>query len=131
MANNDGRVVSNLIVQALKGHDLTIYGDGEQVRSFCYVDDLVEGLVKLLMIEQIVGPINLGNPQPITMNLLASEILELVGSKSKIVNTSLPKDDPRTRTPDITRAESLLNWKPVVDRTTGLKRTIEYFSSKI
>ena len=131
MSINDGRVVSNLIIQALKGHDLTIYGDGEQVRSFCYVDDLVEGLVKLLMIEQIVGPINLGNPQPIAMNLLASEILELVGSKSKIVNTTLPKDDPRTRTPDITRAESLLNWKPVVDRTTGLKRTIEYFSSKI
>lgn len=131
MAINDGRVISNLIIQALKGNDLTIYGDGEQIRSFCYVDDLIEGLYMLLMIEQIDGPINLGNPQPITMNLLANEILEITGSKSQIINKPLPNDDPRTRTPDITRAETLLNWRPIVDRPTGLKKTIEYFTTKI
>lgn len=131
MAVNDGRVVSNLITQALKNEELTIYGDGNQVRSFCYVDDLVDGLVAVLRNDRYPGPINLGNPQPITMNKLAQEVLEISGSSSKISHMELPHDDPRTRTPDIKRANNHLNWFPNVDREEGLAKTIEYFREKL
>ena len=131
MAINDGRVVSNFIVQALKNEALTIYGDGSQTRSFCYVDDLIEGLLKLFFEEKIYEPINIGNPLPIPMTELAQEIVDLVGSKSKIVNLPLPGDDPKQREPDITKAKEILGWEPKVARTEGLRRTIEYFSSKI
>ena len=131
MAINDGRVVSNFIVQALKNEAITIYGDGSQTRSFCYVDDLIEGLLKLFFEEKIYEPINIGNPLPIPMTELAQEIVDLVGSKSKIVNLPLPGDDPKQREPDITKAKEILGWEPKVARTEGLRRTIEYFSSKI
>ena len=131
MAINDGRVVSNFIVQALKNEAITIYGDGSQTRSFCYVDDLIEGLLKLFFEENIYEPINIGNPLPIPMTELAQEIVDLVGSKSKIVNLPLPGDDPKQREPDITKAKEILGWEPKVARTEGLRRTIEYFSSKI
>lgn len=131
MAINDGRVVSNFIVQALKNDAITIYGDGSQTRSFCYVDDLIEGLLKLFFEEKIYEPINIGNPSPIPMSKLAQEIVDLVGSKSKIVNLPLPGDDPKKREPDISKAKKLLGWEPKVEREEGLKKTIQYFSSKI
>ncbi len=131
MAVNDGRVVSNLVTQALKNQPLTIYGDGNQVRSFCYVDDLIEGIVSLLTADSIHEPINLGNPQPITMNQLAEDILRITGSKSKKVFLGLPQDDPRTRTPDITRAKVHLDWEPKVDREEGLIQTVNYFKGII
>ena len=131
MATNDGRVVSNFIVQALKNDAITIYGDGSQTRSFCYVDDLIEGILKLFFTENIHTPINLGNPVPIPMTELAKEVIELVGSKSKIVNLPLPGDDPKQREPDITKAKEILGWEPKVAREEGLRKTIEYFSSKI
>ncbi len=127
MAVNDGRVVSNLITQALRNEELTIYGDGSQVRSFCYVDDLVDGLVAVLRNKRYPGPINLGNPQPITMNQLAQDVLKISGSRSKISLGELPQDDPRTRTPDINVAKNHLNWLPKVDREEGLAKTIDYF----
>ena len=131
MAINDGRVVSNFIVQALKDEPITIYGDGSQTRSFCYVDDLIEGILKLFFTEDIHTPINLGNPAPIPMTELANEVIELVGSKSKIVNLPLPSDDPKQREPDVSKAKKILGWEPKVARKEGLRRTIEYFSSKI
>jgi UDP-glucuronate decarboxylase len=131
MDANDGRVVSNFIVQALKGEPITIYGDGSQTRSFCYVSDLIEGLIKLFFTEKIYQPINLGNPNPINMRDLAEEVLGLTGSKSKISYKDLPGDDPKQREPNITKAKDLLNWSPRVDRRAGLTSTIDYFRTAI
>jgi UDP-glucuronate decarboxylase len=131
MAINDGRVVSNFIIQALRNEPITIYGDGNQTRSFCYVDDLIEGIVKLFFAEGIHEPINLGNPQPINMKLLANEIVQLVGSTSTIETKPLPQDDPKQREPDTSKARKLLNWAPTVDRNTGLVKTIDYFRTQI
>jgi UDP-glucuronate decarboxylase len=131
MAADDGRVVSNFIVQALKGEDITIFGSGTQTRSFCYVDDLVDGLIKLFFSDAIHVPVNLGNPKPITMNQLANEIIELTESKSKVVQKGLPSDDPTNREPDITRAKKLLSWEPKIEREEGLKKTISYFKESI
>ncbi len=131
MDANDGRVVSNFIVQALQGQPITVYGDGTQTRSFCYVDDLIEGFIKLFFTEKVHQPINLGNPTPINMLELANEVIALTGSKSKIEMRPLPGDDPKQREPLIEKAEKLLGWKPVVDRQTGLKKTIEYFRKVI
>jgi len=127
MAPDDGRVVSNFIVQALKGNPLTVYGDGSQTRAFCFVSDLIEGLVKLFFKESLYEPINLGNPTPVNMKELAREIVELTGSKSKIDYQVLPQDDPKLREPNITRAQEVLGWLPIVDRTTGITNTISYF----
>lgn len=129
MDKNDGRVVSNFIVQALRGEDLTVYGDGNQTRSFCYVDDLIEGLTRLFFSDDIVTPVNLGNPTPTSMLKLAEEIISLTNSKSKIVYEPMPLDDPKLREPDIRKAQTLLNWEPQIDRKTGLTRTVEYFQS--
>lgn len=131
MAINDGRVVSNFIVQALKNEPITIYGDGNQTRSFCYVDDLIEGLIKLFFTEQIHEPVNLGNPQPINMSILAGEIVKIVGSSSAIEMKPLPQDDPKQREPDISKARKLLGWNPSIDRSVGLEKTIEYFKAQI
>jgi UDP-glucuronate decarboxylase len=131
MAADDGRVVSNFIVQALKGEDITIFGTGNQTRSFCYVDDLVSGLIKLFFTEKVHVPVNLGNPQPITMIQLAEEIIKLTDSKSKIVQKDLPSDDPTNREPDIARAKLLLSWEPTVARVDGLRKTISYFKERI
>ena len=131
MHPNDGRVVSNFIVQALKGEDITIYGDGLQTRSFCYVDDLIEGFVRLMNQTQTVGPMNIGNPGEFTMLQLAELTLKLVGCKSKIVHKPLPADDPKQRRPDITLAKSVLNWAPTVELDEGLQRTIEYFKTQV
>ena len=131
MDANDGRVVSNFIVQALKGEPITVYGDGTQTRSFCYVDDLIEGFIKLFFTEKVYEPVNLGNPSPINMLELANEVITLTGSKSKIEMRPLPGDDPKQREPLIEKAEKLLGWKPVVDRRTGLSKTVEYFKKVI
>jgi UDP-glucuronate decarboxylase len=131
MDANDGRVVSNFIVQALKGEPITVYGDGTQTRSFCYVDDLIEGFTKLFFTEKVYEPVNLGNPSPINMLELANEVIALTGSKSKIEMRPLPGDDPKQREPLITKAKQLLGWEPVVDRKTGITKTIEYFSSTL
>jgi UDP-glucuronate decarboxylase len=132
MAANDGRVVSNFIVQALRGEDLTIYGDGSQTRSFCYVDDLVEGFIRLMGSEAgVLGPVNLGNPGEFTMLELATQVLRLTGSSSKLSFQELPQDDPKQRRPDITRARDALGWKPTVELGVGLERTIAYFRSKL
>jgi UDP-glucuronate decarboxylase len=131
MDSNDGRVVSNFIVQALKGQPITVYGDGAQTRSFCYVDDLIEGFIKLFFTERVYEPVNLGNPMPINMLDLANEVVALTGSKSKIEMRPLPGDDPRQREPDITKAKEILDWKPVVERKTGLLKTVEYFRQNL
>ena len=131
MSIGDGRVVTNFIVQALRNEDITVYGDGSQTRSFCYVDDLVEGLISLFFSEENHDPINLGNPAPTSMLDLAQEILILTNSNSKMIFEPLPPDDPRKREPDITKAKKLLNWEPKVSRIDGLKKTIEYLASKI
>ena len=125
MKLNDGRVITNFISQALQDQPITIYGDGKQTRSFCYVDDLIDGLIKLFFTEIIYEPVNLGNPTPITMLQLAKEIIELTNSKSELIFEDLPGDDPRDREPDISKAEGLLGWNPQVSRTVGLKKTIE------
>jgi UDP-glucuronate decarboxylase len=128
MHPEDGRVVSNFIVQALKGEDITVYGDGLQKRSFCYVDDLIDGLVRLMRsATDITGPINLGNPHEFTIAELAQLIIELSGSSSQIVHRPVPSDDPRQRRPDITRARQLIDWQPKVVLQEGLLRTISYF----
>ena len=128
MHPNDGRVVSNFIVQALKGEDITIYGDGSQTRSFCYVDDLIEGMIRLMDTgDDVTGPINVGNPGEFTMIELAENVLRLTGSKSKLVRMPLPSDDPKQRKPDITKAKNVLGWEPKVDLEDGLKETIAYF----
>jgi UDP-glucuronate decarboxylase len=132
MHPNDGRVVSNFIVQALKGEDLTIYGDGQQTRSFCYVDDLVEGLIRMMATPpEVSGPINLGNPAEFTIRELATLVLELTRSRSKIVARPLPADDPKQRRPDIRRAEAALGWRPSVRLREGLTKTIAYFEDLI
>jgi UDP-glucuronate decarboxylase len=130
MHPNDGRVVSNFIVQALTGDPITLYGDGAQTRSFCYVDDLVDGLIRLMDSgEDVTGPINLGNPDEYSMLDLARTILDLTGSTSRIVHEPLPSDDPLQRRPDIGRARALLDWAPVTPLHAGLRRTIEYFEA--
>jgi UDP-glucuronate decarboxylase len=132
MMENDGRVVSNFIVQALRGEALTIYGTGTQTRSFCYVDDLVEGLVRLMNSgEPITGPCNLGNPEEITVAEAARLVIALTGSKSPLRFTSLPADDPKRRRPSIEKAMQLLGWRPHVSLESGLKSTIAYFSLKV
>jgi len=132
MHPNDGRVVSNFIVQALKGEDITVYGDGSQTRSFCYVDDLVKGL--MLMMESddsVTGPINLGNPVEQTIRQLSNQIIAMVGSKSKVIFKNIPEDDPKRRKPDISQARAVLKWSPICELEHGLKETISYFRSKI
>lgn len=127
MSASDGRVVSNFITQALRDQPITIFGDGKQTRSFCYVDDLISGIIKLFFADNPKEPINLGNPQPIDMASLASEIIGLTNSNSSISFKPLPQDDPVDRLPDITKAKEILDWSPFIDRETGLKKTIEYF----
>lgn len=129
MLSNDGRVVSNFIVQALKGEPITIYGDGSQTRSFCYVDDLIECFIRMMNQEKIVGPVNAGNPSEFTMIELANEVLSLTGSKSPIVYKDLPGDDPKKRKPDITLARSVLDWEPKISLQEGLSKTIAYFDN--
>ena len=129
MLPNDGRVVSNFIVQALKGEPITIYGDGSQTRSFCYVDDLIECFIRMMNQEKIVGPVNAGNPSEFTMIELANEVLSLTGSKSPIVYKDLPGDDPKKRKPDITLARSVLDWEPKISLQEGLSKTIAYFDN--
>jgi len=127
---NDGRVVSSFIVQALLNRDITLFGEGSQTRSFCYVDDLVDGLLRMMeSSSDVVGPLNLGNPNEFTILELAETILDLTGSRSKIVHRPLPEDDPKLRRPDISEADRLLNWRPSVPLRTGLERTIPYFES--
>ena len=132
MLPNDGRVVSNFIVQALKGESITIYGEGQQTRSFCYVDDLVSGLIKLMdASDDVTGPVNLGNPVENTILELAEKVIALTKSKSKIVNKPLPQDDPTRRRPDISMAKAKLNWAPSVPLDEGLARTIHYFRQQM
>jgi UDP-glucuronate decarboxylase len=127
MLPDDGRVVSNFIMQALRNRDITVYGRGAQTRSFCYVDDLIDGMVRMMNVEGFTGPVNMGNPEEYTIFDLAMKIVGMTDSKSKIVNQPLPSDDPSQRRPDITLAEKMLGWKPGVSVTEGLRRTIEYF----
>lgn len=132
MRLDDGRVISNFIVQALKEEDITIYGDGIQTRSFCYVDDLIDGMIKMMNSESgFTGPINIGNPGEFTMLQLANLIIELTGSKSKIVHKPLPQDDPMQRKPDIELAKQKLGWEPTIPLEEGLRKTINYFKSKL
>jgi UDP-glucuronate decarboxylase len=128
MHPNDGRVVSNFVVQALKGEAITLYGEGQQTRSFCFVDDLVEGLLRLMDTgDEVTGPINLGNPGEFTIRALAEKVVELTGSKSKIEHRPLPQDDPQQRRPDIGKAKAVLDWAPAIQLEEGLRRTIAYF----
>ena len=130
MDPKDGRVVSNCIMQAIKGEDITIYGDGSQTRSFCYVDDLVDGAIRMMNNDKsFIGPVNLGNPSERTVLNLAQMVLEMTGSKSKLIFMPLPSDDPIKRKPDITKAQQMLGWEPVVDIKDGLAKTIDYFKS--
>lgn len=130
MAQHDGRVVSNFIVQALEGKDITVYGDGDQTRSFCYVDDLINGMMRYMALDserEIPGPINLGNPVEFTMNELAKKVIELTGSSSEILKMPLPQDDPKQRKPDISKAKQILDWEPSFNLEQGLIQTIDYF----
>jgi UDP-glucuronate decarboxylase len=127
MAENDGRVISNFITQALKNKNITVYGNGSQTRSFCYVSDLVDGLIKLMNKENFIGPVNLGNPTESTVKEIAKKIITLTGSKSKLAYKSLPKDDPKKRRPNIALVKKKLSWQPKVKLNDGLKKTIEYF----
>ena len=130
MHPNDGRVVSNFIVQALLGRDITVFGDGMQTRSFCYVDDLIDGLIRLMnSADDVTGPINIGNPKEFTMLELAALVIELTGSRSRIVHRPLPQDDPRQRRPDISKADEALGWAPKTSLHEGLIRTVEYFEN--
>ncbi|MBX7171873.1 MAG: SDR family oxidoreductase [Pyrinomonadaceae bacterium] len=133
MLENDGRVVSNFIVQALRGEELTIYGTGEQTRSFCYVDDLIEGFIRLMNTEadDIHRPVNIGNPGEFTMNELAQEVAKAVGKDIKITHLPLPKDDPKQRKPNIERAQRLLGWSPTIPLAEGLKKTVAYFAERL
>ncbi len=134
MRPHDGRVVSNFIVQALRGEHLTVYSTGDQTRSFCYVEDEIEGLIKLLTVpnaEDIHFPVNIGNPYELTVLEIAEKVIQLSGSKSRITFEPLPEDDPKVRRPDISRARSLLNWNPKISLEEGLGRTIDYFRSKL
>jgi UDP-glucuronate decarboxylase len=128
MHPHDGRVVSNFIMQALQNQDITIYGDGQQTRSFQYVDDLVEGMIRMMASrEDFTGPVNIGNPNEFTILELANKVIELTGSKSEIIRMPLPSDDPMQRQPDITLAKKELNWSPKIELEEGLVKTIEYF----
>ena len=132
MHPHDGRVVSNFIMQALENKNITIYGDGTQTRSFCYVDDLIKGLISMMETNKsITGPINLGNPNEFSMNQLAREVIRATNSKSKIEYKDLPQDDPRKRQPDIRRAKTELNWEPTIDLEEGLEKTIDYFKTNL
>jgi len=131
MAENDGRVVSNFIIQALKGKDITIYGEGVQTRSFCYVDDLIDGIVRMMRADDFTGPVNLGNPVEFTMIELAEKILKITGSNSRLVFRPLPMDDPTQRQPDISLARERLDWEPKVNLEEGLQKTIEYFQTRL
>ena len=131
MLENDGRVVSNFIVQTLKGEELTIYGSGEQTRSFCYVDDLVDGLVRLMEAVDLHEPVNLGNPNEFTIKELAEEVSRICDATLKIKICPLPQDDPRQRQPDISRAQTLLGWKPTIPLRDGLNRTVDYFKKRL
>jgi UDP-glucuronate decarboxylase len=131
MAVNDGRVISNFIVQALRNEDITVYGDGTQTRSFCYVSDLVKGIARMAEADGVVGPVNLGNPTELTILEIAERIIDLTASSAKIVHKSLPSDDPERRCPDISIAKKFLNWEPSVSVDEGLKKTIEYFRGKL
>ena len=131
MAIDDGRVVSNFIVQALAGKDITVYGDGSQTRSLCYVDDLINGFIKLMNTENVHQPVNLGNPQERSIKQLAEEVIDITGSASKIINQPLPQDDPMQRCPDITRARDLLGWEPKVGFNEGIEKTVAYFKAKL
>ena len=130
MLADDGRVVSNFIVQALQGRDITVYGEGHQTRSFCYVDDLIEGFLGLMNQVQVVGPMNIGNPREFTILELAQKVIELTGSKSQLVYRPMPEDDPKQRQPDITQARDVLGWEPKIQLEAGLKKTIEYFAQQ-
>ena len=132
MHPNDGRVVSNFIVQALQNNDITVYGDGMQTRSFCYVDDLVEGLIRLMETgDGVVGPVNLGNPEEFTIRQLAEIVVDITGSASKIIHRPLPTDDPKQRQPDISEAQELLGWRPTVPLRVGLTKTAAYFEERL
>lgn len=131
MLEDDGRVVSNFIVQALRGEELTIYGRGDQTRSFCYVDDLVEGLIRLMNTDGLNDPVNLGNPGEFTIRQLAEQVIEICGSKSGVSYLDLPQDDPRQRKPDISRARELLKWNPTVALREGLERAVAYFKERV
>jgi dTDP-glucose 4,6-dehydratase len=130
MRLDDGRALPNFMVQALKGEEITVYGNGTQTRSFCYVDDLIEGIKKLLDSDE-AEPVNLGNPEEITVNDFAREIIDLTGSKSRIIFCPLPQNDPKVRQPDITKAKTILGWEPKVSRREGLNRTLQYFRKKL
>jgi dTDP-glucose 4,6-dehydratase len=130
MRLDDGRALPNFMVQALKGEDITVYGDGTQTRSFCYVDDLMDGIKKLLNSDE-AEPVNLGNPEEISVLDFAKEIIRLTGSRSRIVFNPLPQNDPKVRQPDITKAKRILGWEPQVSREEGLRRTLQYFKGKI
>lgn len=127
MDPNDGRVVSNFITQALRGEPLTVYGDGSQTRSFCYCDDLIEGMIRMMDQDEDTGPVNIGNPVENTMLELAEQVLQATGSSAKVTHVELPEDDPKQRCPDITKAKSLLKWEPKVDLATGLENTVEFY----
>ena len=131
MMENDGRVVSNFIVQALQGEPLTLYGEGNQTRSFCYVDDLIEGLIRLMNADELHQPVNLGNPGEFTIKQLAEEVRRICGSKSELTYLPLPQDDPRQRKPDITTAQTVLGWTPKVPLAEGLERTVQYFRERV
>jgi UDP-glucuronate decarboxylase len=131
MAENDGRVVSNFILQALRNEDITVYGDGSQTRSFCYVDDLVNGMIRMMECDGFTGPVNLGNPVENTILEFAEKIITITGSSSRIIFKPLPQDDPKQRRPDISLASSKLGWKPAIDLETGLRKTAEYFAARI
>jgi UDP-glucuronate decarboxylase len=124
----DGRVVSNFIVQALKGEPITIYGDGSQTRSFCYVDDLIEGMIRLMETgPDVTGPINIGNPNEFTIRELATKVIDMTGARSELVQQPLPADDPKQRRPDISVAKEVLGWEPTIQLDQGLEHTVEYF----
>ena len=127
MCPDDGRVVSNFIVQALQGHDITVYGEGEQTRSFCYCDDLIEGFIRMMNQDETIGPMNIGNPSEFTILELAEKVINLTGSQSKIIHQPLPSDAPKQRQPDITQARQVLDWEPKYSLDEGLKPTIAYF----
>jgi UDP-glucuronate decarboxylase len=131
MLENDGRVVSNFIVQALRGQPLTLYGEGQQTRSFCYVDDLIEGLIRLMNTEKLHDPVNLGNPGEFTIRQLAEEVIKTCASKSNFTYMPLPADDPRQRKPDISRAQTLLKWNPTIPLREGLRKTVEDFKTRV
>ena len=131
MHPNDGRVVSNFIVQALQSQDITIYGDGSQSRSFCYVDDLIKAMILMMNQEEIVGPVNIGNPNEFAILELAEKVIEMTGSNSKIIFKDLPADDPMQRKPDNSLAKQKLGWEPKIQLEEGLKKTITYFKSQV